>query len=75
MAKLKLLEADKILREYVEPNSMIDNGNLFFAATEYKEAYTRVRTMADEFLKKCERHDPGYTEKIHSKIDHAESLN
>ncbi len=33
-----LKEADNILKEYTEPNSLIDNGNLFFAATKYKKA-------------------------------------
>lgn len=29
-------EARRILAEYVTPNSLIDSGNLFFAATEYQ---------------------------------------
>lgn len=31
--------ADKILFQYSQPGSLIDNGNLYFAATEFKSAY------------------------------------
>lgn len=39
-----LEEAGETLKEYVEPNSMVDEGNLFFAATTYKEAYEKLKT-------------------------------
>lgn len=32
-------QADEILKLYAEPSEMIDSGNLFFAATEYRNAY------------------------------------
>lgn len=38
-----LAEADEILRDYARPNSLIDMGNVFFAATEYKAAYEHLR--------------------------------
>lgn len=31
--------ADEMLEDYTKPNSLIDLGNLFFAATEYRNAY------------------------------------
>lgn len=34
--------AFEILEEYSKPNSMIDNGNLFFAACEYQDAYQKA---------------------------------
>lgn len=39
---LDLKQADEILHEYTQPGSMIDNGNLFFAAHEYKAAYDEL---------------------------------
>lgn len=37
-----LKHADEILHEYAQPHSMIDNGNLFFAGTEYQKAYREL---------------------------------
>ena len=58
---MSLKEADKILNEYTQPNSMnsgthstIDNGNLFFAATEYQKAWhelsTKYISISDKFV-------------------------
>lgn len=40
-----LKQADEILDEYAKPYSMIDNGNLFFAACEYRNAYRAHRKL------------------------------
>jgi len=40
--KFDLEQSDSILIEYAQPHSMIDNGNLFFAATEYQGAYNEL---------------------------------
>lgn len=37
-----LKDADQILNEYSQPDSLVDEGNLFFAATEYKKAYEEL---------------------------------
>ena len=34
--------ADEVIAKYPLPNSLIDNGNLFFAATEYQKAYEQT---------------------------------
>ena len=36
-----LRQANEVLEDYPKPNSMIDNGNLFYAAVEYQKAYRR----------------------------------
>ncbi len=38
-----LKQADQIIEEYGKPNSMVDNGNLFFALVEYQEAYQELK--------------------------------
>jgi hypothetical protein len=38
-----LTEADGVLLEYAAPHSMIDMGNLFFAATEYQMAMDEAK--------------------------------
>lgn len=40
--ELYLSNADEILKEYVEPDSIVDMGNLYFAATQYKLAFAKV---------------------------------
>jgi hypothetical protein len=44
-----LKEADEILAEYVKPNSLIDSGNLFHAASLYRQVISeRERSAPDE---------------------------
>jgi hypothetical protein len=43
-----LHHAKEILEQYTQPNSMIDNGNLFFAATEYQGALTALQKENEE---------------------------
>ena len=49
-----LKQADEIAKEYSEPNSMIDNGNLFFALCEYQEAYLAVKHELEAALLEVE---------------------
>lgn len=48
--KPMLSEADDILSEYCQPNSMVDMGALFFAATEYRSAYKSIRLKLDAIV-------------------------
>lgn len=45
-----LVKADEILLEYVQPNSMIDMGNLFYAANEYRHAYRQASEIQTPLL-------------------------
>jgi chromosome segregation ATPase len=47
-----LKQADEIFDEYSKPYRMIDNGNLFFALGEYKEAYETKCAEVEEFKAK-----------------------
>ena len=58
-----LKSADEIIGEYPKPNSMVDNGNLFFACATYQSAYKKLqaelmqeREKANEILKYCKPH-------------------
>lgn len=55
MSERRLQEANDILKDYTEPNSMIDMGNLFFAATEFKAAYEAVCREKDNTEREVER--------------------
>lgn len=45
-----LKSADEILVAYTKPyDNTIDNGNLFFAATEYKDAYEKLQRERDRY--------------------------
>lgn len=64
---MSLKEADRIIKEYEQPNSMnsathstIDNGNLFFAATEYQKAYSVIKAECEQ-LKEENKHLNIYT--------------
>jgi len=46
--KEQLEEIDKILIEYTQPNSLIDSGNLFYAATTLRD---RVRVLTEALEK------------------------
>lgn len=46
--KEKLGQADKIITEYALPNSLVDNGNLFFAATEYANGFEEACELLEE---------------------------
>lgn len=48
-----LLQAHKVLREYIEPHSTVDNGNLYFAATEYKKAYSELQAQCDKLAEQA----------------------
>lgn len=61
MNDLDLNEADKILKEYSEPNPLIDEGNLFFAAIEYKKGYQQLMAVAQE-LRDCLRCESEHVE-------------
>lgn len=42
-SKQELDSADEVIRDYSLPNSWVDQGNLFFAATEYRNAYKELQ--------------------------------
>lgn len=50
-----LKQADEILADYIRKDSTVDVGNLFFAATEYKNAYkiAHARLMAEGVAMSC----------------------
>jgi hypothetical protein len=45
-----LKQAGEILEEYSKPNSMVDNGNLFFAGIEYQKAYRDLKQSVGELF-------------------------
>jgi hypothetical protein len=40
--KSEIFKAKEILEEYPKPNSLIDNGNLYFAGCVYKDAFEQA---------------------------------
>ena len=50
-----LKEAEKVLWWYPQPNSLIDEGNLYFAAIEYQSAYQALQKENEELKQKIER--------------------
>jgi hypothetical protein len=46
--QVDLQSAKQILKDYCEPDSLIDNGNLYFAACEYQEAYNQLQVQCDK---------------------------
>lgn len=53
--RFDLEQARQIAKEYAEPHSMIDSGNLFFALDEFMEAYDAIVKERDELKEECER--------------------
>ena len=47
-SKNRIDEANEILLEYVKDCSLIDEGNLYFAATEFKSAYEQLQKQNQE---------------------------
>lgn len=41
-------QADDILNEYSKPGSMTDEGNLFFAAIEYRNAFVIMKNALEQ---------------------------
>ena len=56
----ELASADEVIRDYPLPNSWVDQGNLFFAATEYRNAYKELQeklSVATSALKYIIEHE------------------
>lgn len=49
--EFNLKEANKVIRGYIDNDVTIDNGNLFFAALEYQDAYQALK-LENERLEK-----------------------
>ena len=45
----ELYEAERIIKEYPLPNSSIDNGNLYFAATTYQKEFNKMCEFIKDF--------------------------
>lgn len=68
-----LKQADEIAEEYSKPYSMIDNGNLFFALEEYREAYKTLQAELDRLKKTyCEVFDD--RDKLQAELDKAQNI-